>query len=154
MGREWTHPWVLQLQGGDPGDAEELGLLRAGGAEASQNKDEAPAWTSAQLRDIPRGGVWETVLGRCGVARRQSRHRDNFQVSARDLLYRGSFRTGYGTWWLHGLIPGLLMSLLVLATPHLRRFRIGRKYLEVLTAKMMLGMRKKVHQPRQNQKAF
>lgn len=31
---------------------------------------------------------------------------------------------------------------------------MGRKYLEVLTAKMMLGIRKKVHQPRQNQKAF
>lgn len=31
---------------------------------------------------------------------------------------------------------------------------MGRKYLEVLTAKMMLGIRKKVHQARQNQKAF
>lgn len=40
------------------------------------------------------------------------------------------------------------------ALSHLSRFRMGRKYLEVLTAKMMLGMRKKVHQPRQNQKAF
>lgn len=31
---------------------------------------------------------------------------------------------------------------------------MGRKYLEVLTAKTMLGIRKKVHHPRQNQKAF
>ena len=38
--------------------------------------------------------------------------------------------------------------------PHLRRFRMGRKYLEVLTAKMTLGIRRKAHQPRQNQKAF
>lgn len=42
----------------------------------------------------------------------------------------------------------------ILAAPHLRRFRMGRKYLEVFTAKMILGMRKKVHQARQNQKAF
>lgn len=31
---------------------------------------------------------------------------------------------------------------------------MGRKYFEVLTAKTMLGIRKKVHQARQNQKAF
>ena len=31
---------------------------------------------------------------------------------------------------------------------------MGRKYLEVLIAKTMLGIRKKVHHPRQNQKAF
>lgn len=49
---------------------------------------------------------------------------------------------------------GYLMPTVVLAAPYLRRFRMGRKYLEVLTAKMMLGMRKKVHHPRQNQKAF
>lgn len=46
------------------------------------------------------------------------------------------------------------MPSVVPAVPYLRRFRMGRKYLEVLTAKMMLGMRKKVHHPRQNQKAF
>lgn len=42
----------------------------------------------------------------------------------------------------------------VLAAPHLRRFQMGWKYLEVLIAKMMLGTRKKVHHARQNQKAF
>lgn len=31
---------VLQLQGGDPGDVEELSLLRAGGAVASQKESE------------------------------------------------------------------------------------------------------------------
>lgn len=31
-----THQWVLQLQGGDPGDVEQLCLLRAGGAVTSQ----------------------------------------------------------------------------------------------------------------------
>lgn len=41
-----------------------------------------------------------------------------------------------------------------LAAPHLRRFQMGWKYLEVLIAKMMLGTRKKVHHARQNQKAF
>lgn len=46
------------------------------------------------------------------------------------------------------------MATVVLTVPYLRRFRMGRKYLEVLTAKIMLGMRKKVHHPRQNQKEF
>lgn len=55
--------------------------------------------------------------------------------------------------WLQR-IPGYLMPTVVPTVPYLRRFRMGRKYLEVLTAKMMLGMRKKVHHPRQNQKAF
>lgn len=31
---------------------------------------------------------------------------------------------------------------------------MGRKYLEVLTAKTILGIRKKAHHERQNQKAF
>lgn len=51
-------------------------------------------------------------------------------------------------------LPWPLTLPAALAAPHLRRFRIGRKYLEVLTAKMMLGIRKKVHHARQNQKAF
>lgn len=37
---------------------------------------------------------------------------------------------------------------------HMSRLRMGRKCLVSLTAKMMLGMRKKVQHPRLNQKAF
>lgn len=37
---------------------------------------------------------------------------------------------------------------------YMSRLRMGRKCLESLMAKMMLGMRKKVQQPKLNQKAF
>lgn len=62
---------------------------------------------------------------------------------------------GGRTQQLEGRLPGPLMSPpQSWQPPHLRRFQTGRKYLEVLTAKMMLGIRKKVHHARQNQKAF
>lgn len=53
-----------------------------------------------------------------------------------------------------GLLPGPLLHPQTWQPPHLSRFRMGWKYLEVLIAKMTLGIRKKAHQPRQNQKAF
>lgn len=59
-----------------------------------------------------------------------------------------------GSYSFREVTLGIWKSCVSSELVELRRFRMGRKYLEVLTAKMMLGMRKKVHHPRQNQKAF
>lgn len=71
-------------------------------------------------------------------------------------LVRGSQEGVAGGW---GPVAGRSPSWALLPPqswqpPHLRRFQMGWKYLEVLIAKMMLGTRKKVHHARQNQKAF